>query len=199
VIRTRRPIAENKLALTVPALTAATAGLVLFDAISLLSGDSFVPGGPADEAAHLLTTLIVIWALGPTAARRFMAPALIASVAIDIDHIPGRLGADWLTSGTPRPYTHSLLTIVVVLGAAALWRSRRDLLIAVGLGLAIHFWRDLAEPGSGVSLLWPFSDHGFSMAHTVYAGTLIGLVAIDAYRARGSGRLSRREPVPDSG
>lgn len=32
------------------------------------------------------------------------------------------------------------------------WRRRRDVLLGVALGLAIHFWRDLAEPGSHVEL-----------------------------------------------
>ena len=53
-------------------------------------------------------------------------PALISSVAIDLDHIPGRLSVGWLTAGTPRPYTHSLLTIAVVLVSAWVLRRRRE-------------------------------------------------------------------------
>lgn len=122
---------------------------------SQLAGSSFFPGGLLAESAHLLTTLLVVSALVRTASEHLilMVPALIASVAIDIDHVPGYLGADWITAGTPRPYTHSLVTIVVVLVAAALWRRRRTALRGIALGLVIHFWRDLAEPGSGVALL----------------------------------------------
>lgn len=82
-----------------------------------------------------------------------MVPALFASVLIDLDHVPARLGWRELTEDTPRPYTHSLPTVGVVLLGALLWRRRRDVLLGVAIGLAIHFWRDLSEPGSGVALL----------------------------------------------
>lgn len=166
-----------------------------------LAGDSLIPGGPLDEVAHLLTTLLVFWTLGSRARERFLVPALIASVAIDLDHIPGRLGADWLTAGTPRPYTHSLLTIVVVLAIAALWRRRRDVLLGVAIGLAIHFWRDMAEDGSGVSLLWPVSYHSFQYPHGVYVAVMAAFVLIDAAlclrrrRFDGSPEESTAEPA----
>jgi inner membrane protein len=147
-----------------------------------LTGDTFFPGGPLDEIAHLMTTLLVLWALGPRVCRRFLVPALIASVAIDADHIPDRLGVDWLTVGTPRPYTHSLLTIALVIAGAALWRRRRDLLLGIAIGLGIHFWRDMAEGGSGVSLLWPSSYHSFQYPHGVYVALMIVIVLIDAAR-----------------
>jgi inner membrane protein len=166
-----------------PALALAALALVGADWGSQLAGSSFFPGGPLDELAHLLTTLLVVWALGHRARERLMIPALIASVAIDLDHVPQYLGANWLTAGTPRPYTHALLIIGVVLLAATLWPRRRTLLIGIGLGLAIHLWRDLAEPGSGVALLWPFSDHSFSLSHTRYVGVMVAIVLIDAWRS----------------
>lgn len=145
-----------------------------------VTGDSLFPAGPLDELAHFLTTLLIFWALGPRARTRFLVPALVASVAIDADHIPDRLGLYWFTEGTPRPYTHSLLTIVIVVGAATLWRRRRDLLLGIAIGLVIHFWRDMAEGGGGVSLLWPFSDHAFNYPHGVYVAAMAVIVAIDA-------------------
>jgi inner membrane protein len=165
-----------------------------------LAGDTLFPGGPLDELAHLLTTLIVFWALGARARRRFLVPALIASVAIDLDHIPARLGADWLTVGTPRPYTHSLLTIAVVLAIAMLWPRRRDLWLGVAIGLALHFWRDMAEGGSGVSLLWPVSYRSFQYPHGVYVAMMGVVVLIDAVlclrRWRSTDRPSQRHQVP---
>ena len=170
---------------------------------SQFAGDSLIPGGPLDEIAHLFTALLVFWALGSRARERFLVPALLVSVAIDLDHIPGRLGADWLTAGTPRPYTHSLLTIAVVLAGAALWARRRDLLLGVTVGLAIHFWRDMAEGASGVSLLWPLSYHSFQSSHGVYLAVMAAFVLIDttscARRKRAidhPGNL--RERVPQS-
>lgn len=58
---------------------------------------------------------LFLWAFAPRASRTFVGAVLVSSVLIDADHIPDRLGIDWLSSGTPRPYTHSLLTIVVFL------------------------------------------------------------------------------------
>ena len=131
-------------------------------------------------------------------------PALIASVAIDLDHIPAQLGADWLTAGTPRPYTHSLLTIVVVVAIAVLWRRRRDLLLGVAIGLAIHFWRDMGEGGSGVSLLWPVSYHSFQYPHGLYVAVTAAFALLDAglcvQRKRAIDRVrSRRLHAPHSG
>jgi inner membrane protein len=168
--------------LTAPRLVLATLGLALFDWGDELAGGSFLPGGPLDEIAHVLTTVLILWALGPRACQRFFLPAVIASVAIDLDHIPGELGAHWLTAGTPRPYTHSMLTIVLVLAVAPLLRRHRDVVLGVALGLASHFFRDLAEPGSGVALLWPWSDHSFSLSHTVYLVIMANVVLTDALR-----------------
>ena len=160
-------------------LTFAAVVLAVSDWGSRLAGDSLFPGGPLDEIAHLLTTLLVFWALGARMRRRFVVPALVISVAIDLDHLPGRLGADWLTAGTPRPYTHSLLTIAAVLVAAALWSRRRDVLLGVVIGLVIHFGRDMAEGASGVSLLWPVSYQSFQYPHGVYVAIMAVFVLID--------------------
>lgn len=185
--------------LTPTSLALVATGLALFDWADELAGaGSFMPGAVVDEVAHVLTTVLILWALGPRACQRFLIPAAIASVAIDLDHIPGQLGAQWLTARTPRPYTHSLLTIAVVLAAALLVRRRRTVLLGVALGLASHFFRDLAEPGSGVSLLWPWSDHSFSLAHSVYLVIMAILVLAAGWRLlalRGSrDRAGRAEP-----
>jgi inner membrane protein len=162
----------------------------------LSGGGSFVPSGPLDETAHLLTTLIVLWAVGRGAFDRLLGAALVASVAIDLDHIPEELGGGWLTAGTPRPYTHSLLTIAIVLAGAWLWPRRRILLLAVAAGLALHFWRDMAEPGSGVALLWPFSDASFSIPPVSYLGLMT--VAFLAGMRR-SLRIARARRPPAEG
>jgi inner membrane protein len=165
---------------------AAVVALVLADWVYRLAGDSFFPGGPLDEIAHLLTTLIVLWALGPRICDRFLVPALVASVVIDLDHVPRELGNDFLTRGTQRPYTHSLLSIVVVLVVAALSRSRRDAMLGIAIGLAIHFWRDMSEADAGVALLWPFSDHSFTLSRTGYLivmGVFAAAAAVRCWRS----------------
>lgn len=158
-------------------LALAAAFLCPLDWGSQMAGESVVPGGSLDESAHLLTTLLVVWALGESVAKRVLGPALVASVAIDIDHVPQHLGTQFLTMGTPRPYTHSLLTILVVLAMAGRSRRRRQGLLGVALGLGIHFGRDLGEPGSGVALLWPFSYRSFSLPHWSYVAVMVAVVA----------------------
>jgi inner membrane protein len=148
------------------------------------AGGSFVPGGPLDETAHLLTMLIVLWALPPRMRQRFGVPALAASVLIDVDHMPQYLGFRFLTQGTPRPYPHSLLTLAVVLLLALAWKRRRDLFLAIALGLVIHFWRDLSESGSGVALLWPLTNRSFNLSQGSYLAVMAAVVAVDAWKCR---------------
>jgi hypothetical protein len=168
--------------LTPTGLVAASLGLAASDIGTDLAHGSTFPGGPLDETAHALTTLLVIWACGPRVTERLLGPAIIASVAIDLDHVPDRLGAGWLTAGTPRPYPHSLTTIAALVAGGWLWRRHRRLLHGVAAGLAIHFWRDLGE--SRISLLWPFSDRGFRLPHVVYVLVMLGVIGVDAYRCR---------------
>lgn len=185
VRRPRRALLRASWTTPTPGLLAgAVVLLAIVDFFSQRAGDSVFPGGPLDETAHLLTTLVVLWALGPRVTRHYAAPALLASVLIDIDHIPQHLGTHFLTSGTPRPYTHSLLTLAVALLGAAAWPKRRRVLIGVALGLAIHFARDVGEgPGSGVPLLWPVSNAAASSAHWVYLVAMAGIVAVCVQRA----------------
>lgn len=185
-----------RLRLSAPALAGAVVGLVVVDWAYRQAGDSFFPGGPLDETAHLLTTLIVLWALGPRICERFLIPALVASVTIDLDHIPAELGHDFLTQGTQRPYTHSLLSIAVVLLAAAMWSKRRDVMLGVAIGLAIHFWRDMSEADAGVSLLWPFSRHSFTLSHGGYLIVMGLFAAAAAVRCRRRDTFSYRSRAP---
>jgi membrane-bound metal-dependent hydrolase YbcI (DUF457 family) len=178
-------------------LLLAVAALGLSDWASRLAGDSVIPGGPLDETAHFTTMVLVLWAWGPGVTRRLMLGALAASVAIDIDHVPDRLGASFLTAGTPRPYTHSLLTVVVVLMAGALWPRRRELWLGAAAGLLVHFWRDLSE-GAGVALVWPFSRAAPTLPHWTYAlamGVIVALVAGRLVAERASAGHASRQPA----
>lgn len=174
------------------ALIVATIVFVIADAGDQLVGSSPWGQGPLDETAHLLTTLFVVWAIGGPVFDRLLVPALVASVAIDLDHLPGELGYDFLTRGTPRPYTHSLLTIVILLVTSVFWTRRRELLLGAALGVAIHLWRDMAEPGTGVALLWPFSDSSWGYSHAIY---LIAMALIFAAAMRQS--LSTRDELSE--
>jgi membrane-bound metal-dependent hydrolase YbcI (DUF457 family) len=142
-------------------------------------------GGPLDETAHFLTGAFVLAALRGYVGRAFAVGLLASSVLIDVDHIPGLLGARWITHGTPRPYPHSLFTIVLVTLLALVWRSRRSLLLGVILGLACHFFRDMSESkASGVSLFWPWSDHSYGTPHWAYLASIGVVFVVSLWRAR---------------
>jgi membrane-bound metal-dependent hydrolase YbcI (DUF457 family) len=107
--------------------------------------------------------VILVLALVADVSRVFAVGALVGGVLIDLDHAPQYLGTEFLTRGTPRPYTHSLLMLAAV-GFVA-WRASGRLAVfmsGAALGLASHLIRDMAEPGQngGVALLWPVSDWG---------------------------------------
>jgi membrane-bound metal-dependent hydrolase YbcI (DUF457 family) len=145
--------------------------------------------GPFDETDHLLTTLLIVWALFPRLDRRQLLPVLIASCAIDLDHIPGQLGSTILTGGGPRPYTHSLATVAVLLLVALLWRRHRLMFLAFTLGVMSHLWRDLAEPvGSAVPLFWPVTDEGIHLDPVFYLSSIaiFGAIALVTSLVRAS-------------
>jgi inner membrane protein len=139
--------------------------------------------GPLDESAHVLFVALLLLALGRRLGDRLGRAALVASVAIDVDHVPAELGASWLTAGTPRPYTHSVLTLVVVALTVIAWRNRRLEVVGVLLGLTAHFWRDLGETGSGVALLWPLSSQSDSVPHAAFLAS-VALASVLALRSR---------------
>lgn len=164
--------------------------------------------GLLDESAHLCTGLLVLWALPLARSRALTLSVLAGSVLIDVDHIPAQIfDRNWLTGGTPRPYSHSMVTLIVLaLSALILRRSgrHRAALVAGGAlaGVSFHFLRDLAVPRlSGVSLLWPFTDRAMNLPEGAYLGVLGALVLLaagqDALRTRRgprsrSGLITRR-------
>jgi inner membrane protein len=143
----------------------------------------FLLFGLVDWIGHLATGVVLIALLHPS--RRVAAAILAGSVLIDLDHLPLELGTEVLTAGAPRPYTHSLLTLLVVLAATAL--SRSDILLGVAIGLAGHLARDLG--GGEVVLLWPLSNSEQSVPFAVY------VVALALIAARAATRpTARRRP-----
>jgi len=178
--------------LSPPTVLACAALLFLADWAYQRSGDSVFPSGPLDETAHFLTALLMLQWIPAQHRVKIIVPALIASVAIDLDHIPQYLGYRFLTDGTPRPYTHSLMTPLVLLALAVAVRRYRAIFVGLALGVMLHFFRDLAEGnGSGVALLWPFTDHAFSYPHSTYLALMACVVAADLCL----GFLSRRKRV----
>jgi inner membrane protein len=161
--------------------------------------------GVVDEPAHLATCLVALLALVAIASSRpssaFVASALIASVAIDVDHIPAYLGWDGLTGTLPRPYSHSLLAVGVLLLAGWVASGRgRQALLGAAFGVTAHLFRDLAT-GPGVPLLWPAPGGAVTFPYPIYLTALAGAVAATALRRAPAPRLSDRpavRPVPSA-
>jgi membrane-bound metal-dependent hydrolase YbcI (DUF457 family) len=154
-----------------PLLLAAVA--LGFDALNRRVPFGLLSTGPLDEVAHLATAALGLMVLAcfVDAPRRFYIAALIASVAIDIDHIPLYLGL--LGDDGQRPVTHSLATVAVFAGAAAVSRRHRAVLAGVATGLVLHFARDIAEGPPGVRLLWPIDGRAWTASFWWFLGMIV--------------------------
>lgn len=174
------------------ALPVALLGVVLVSDALIDALDPPVGPGLAalDEPAHLATAALVLLNLG-SRSRVFAISLLVASVAIDIDHLPGELGSSILTAGTTRPYTHSLLGAVAIAAVAYLISRRREVAAGVGVGLLAHLVRDVAT-GGGVALLWPFSDAGAQVPHGIYVVFVTALAVRASLHASLTGRDGSR-------
>ena len=133
--------------------------------------------GPVDEAAHLATAALGLLVLIRfiAAPRRFYIAALIASVAIDLDHIPLYLGL--LGDPAQRPITHSLSTAAVFVAAAAASRRHRAVLAGVATGLVLHFARDIAEGYPGVRVFWPLQGTSWIVSYRWFLGLIVVFTA----------------------
>ena len=170
-------------------------GIVALDSIIKSTSPPYSILALFDEPAHLATAGIALAAA--VQVRRLpttvVIAALASSVLIDTDHIPQVLGWQGLTAGTPRPYSHSLLTVAVLGLTSAVVPRRRATLLAVLVGacagVALHLWRDL---GTGqASLLWPISRHGFALSYLLYISPLVLLAAWCGRRPRLRARTDR--------
>jgi membrane-bound metal-dependent hydrolase YbcI (DUF457 family) len=160
------------------------AGPLLLAAVALAfdAADRRIPfgvwtTGPVDEVAHLCTAALGLLVLARfiEAPRRFYVAALIASIAIDVDHIPLYLGL--LGNHAHRPVTHSLSTVAVFVVAAAASRRHRAVLAGVATGLVLHFARDIAEGYPGVRVFWPLQDSYWMASYRWFLGMIVVLTA----------------------
>ena len=151
-----------------------------------------------DEPCHLATAMIVLGSLarwrGRPPSSRFVWAMLSASVLIDLDHLPLEFGSSVLTAGTPRPYTHALWVLVLLVVTAAAARRRHQIsgsaragtvaVIAAGAawGVAAHFLRDVAT--APIALWWPVSSAGVMVPGYWYLASLLVLATLPPPRAR---------------
>jgi inner membrane protein len=150
------------------------AGIALiFDAADRRVPFSVVGNGPLDEVAHLATAALGLLVLERflDLPRPFYVAALIASVAIDLDHIPLYLGL--LGNRDQRPVTHSLATVIVFVVAALASGRHRAVLAGAATGLVLHFARDIAEGPPGVRMLWPLQETAWAASYGWFLGMII--------------------------
>jgi membrane-bound metal-dependent hydrolase YbcI (DUF457 family) len=183
-------------------VSAAAALLGVVVALDLLWGSLVGSTGPlayglVDEPAHLATCALAVLAVAAvTGVRppvRFVAAALIASVAIDLDHLPGYLGSHLVGGDLPRPGTHGLLLVLALLGLPAALRPGpwREMTLGAAFGVSAHLLRDLAT-GPGVPMFWPVSDYVATIPYAFFVAFLtLGVVAIALpRRALAAGRVA---------
>lgn len=154
-----------------------TAAALAFDAVDRSIAFGVWTTGPVDEVAHLSTAALGLLVLARfiDAPRRFYVAALIASVAIDVDHIPLYLGL--LGNHAHRPVTHSLSTVAVFVVAGAANRRHRAVLVGAATGLVLHFARDIAEGYPGVRVFWPLQDTYWLVSYRWFLGMIVMFTA----------------------
>jgi LexA-binding, inner membrane-associated putative hydrolase len=173
---------------------------VVVDRVIPWQGMSFAARGLIDEPCHLATALVVLGAItryrrSPPASK-FCWSMLACSVLIDIDHLPSEFGSSVLTAGTPRPYTHALWVVAMLILATAVVRrqskgsaafipvSTVPVLDGAIWGVSAHFLRDVAT--AQMSLWWPLTDARVEVPYWWYPGALLLIIAFPVIRPRRS-------------
>jgi hypothetical protein len=172
---------------------ALVAAIVVTDTVLLSRSFGFAARALMDEPGHLATGIVVLGTItrwrGRPPGQPFIWAMLIASVAIDADHLPLEFGfGTWLYGGLPRPYTHALwlLVVLVVVAVAAARRSRdpgraraaamSGIFAGGAWGIAGHFLRDLAT--APIALWWPVSSAGVQIPYGWYLAAMLAAVAL---------------------
>ncbi len=156
-------------------------GAVLLAAVALAADHAITPSTPIlrramlDESAHVAFTALIAETCGVRGGR-FLRSALCAAVLIDVDHVPDTVfGCNVLSSGVPRPYTHSLVTLAAVLALSrSPWVQDRVPLEGMAFGVATHFLRDVTDGTGGVAMLWPLTSRSFRLPSRLNALTVLG-------------------------
>jgi inner membrane protein len=155
-------------------------------------GFGFVTRGLVDEPCHLATALVVLGAItrvrGMPPHPKFGWSMLACSVLIDLDHLPLEFGSSILTAGTPRPYTHALWVVLVLIAgtvAARRWSRRTSapraaatalILGGAAWGVSAHFLRDIAT--APMSLWWPVTTAAVEVPYWCYVLALLVIIAV---------------------
>jgi len=152
--------------------------IVLLDVVPAPRASSVLVNGLLDEPAHLATAWLALCGLAPRALVRPVGwSALVASVAIDVDHIPLYLSDGGFAVNGGRPPTHSLVLVAVLIVGAALLGRRGRWVLGAALGILLHFLRDVAT-GPGIPALWPFSERTLLVPYWTYLIVVLLLTVV---------------------
>jgi len=150
----------------------APAAVVAVDALLTRASPTRMTTALLDEAAHLVTTLLFLGAVGAPPSTPVLGGAVAGAVLLDLDHLPRELGWDGLSRGSRRPYAHSLAGVAsVALLTRRLRGPPRRAWPAAVAGLVLHLVRDMAT--GGVPLLWPATGRGVELPYASYAAALL--------------------------
>jgi len=168
------PEAISRRAWVAPAALAVVA--LAFDALNRLIPYGVLRTGPVDEVAHVATAALGLLVIDCVVAlpRHTWVAALVASVAIDLDHIPSYL---WTGPEVSRPVTHSLATVVAASVAAWAFPRRRAVLSGVAVGLVLHCARDITEGVPGVRVWWPLRQGAWTGNQIEFVVLVVCLLA----------------------
>ena len=154
----------------------------------------FLRAGVIDEPCEIATALIIVGAMvrvrNTAPHPAFFWSMLAWVVLIDADHLPSEFGSLALTAGTPRPYTHALWVVALLLVAtvpsrywsahvkttAAMTTTR--VLAGATWGVSTHFFRDVAT--APISLWWPITKAPVEVPYWWYAVALALIIVIPA-------------------
>lgn len=161
-------------------------------------GLTFVPRAFVDEPCAVATALVTLGAItrfrGAPPDPKFGWSLLAWSVLIDIDYLPQEFGNSILTKGTPRPYTHALWVLVVLIAATLVvscWGQRAktpasaatvQIVSGAAWGIGVHFIRDLAT--APMSLWWPVTNRPVQQPYWCYAMELLIIAAMSPVHIR---------------
>jgi inner membrane protein len=147
--------------------------------------------------AHLATAALGVLALfDPAGLRRhgrLVVAALVASVLIDVDHIPLYSGLPHI-SAEGRPYSHSLITVALLLALSRAWQRQDVVLRGAALGVVLHLLRDAAT-GPGLPMVTWHGPADVRMPYVWYAAALLVLAAIATKRRLRGERRAASDPA----
>ena len=161
----------------------AVTAVVVLDTLATSRPWPLLIAGLADEPAHLLTAWLILVALPERVAPRSVWPwVLVASVAIDADHVPQYTWDPGFAVDGGRPPTHGLVTVLLLLAFGAA-RPCRTWALGLAGGVALHLLRDVAT-GPGIPLLWPVVHAGVLVPYPLYLVVLIVAASVTSVRYR---------------